>query len=175
MNTLDPAGMRFPNEPPPIAPDEPASAVSYSAAQEALARCREYRKLHGLYGVVEPALGRIMLEVGAVGALTMPAALGGRIREQLRDRDRHGPIIGHPRSGRWTFLTDHADDSIQDMTILGELFHRGATLAMPGTRIVLPSPADERTGYRVWIDAPTGDTRPTLTEVVTLTRTYRYA
>ncbi len=143
------------------------STASYAAVQEALERCRRYRKENALYGVVEPALGRIMLEVGPVGAVTMPAVLGHRVRERLPDL---GPIVGHPRSSRWTFLTGHVDESGQDMSVVGELIHLGAALALPGTRIVLPSPADERTGYRVWIDAPAGDYRPDYGAVLTVTR-----
>ncbi|WP_280383593.1 hypothetical protein [Nocardia wallacei] len=140
--------------------------AAYATTQEALARCRRYRKEHGLYGIVEPSLGRIMLEVGAIGAITMPTALGGRVREHLSAGRRRGPIIGHPRSARWTFLTGPTDSSIQDMTVLAELLHQGTSLALPGTRIVLPSPADERTGYRVWIDSPEGDFRPEPGEVI---------
>ncbi|MCM6777000.1 hypothetical protein NDR87_23935 [Nocardia sp. CDC159] len=142
------------------------STASYAAVQEALERCRRYRKDNALYGVVEPALGRIMLEVGPVGVVTMPATLGHRVRERLAAT---GPIIGHPRSSRWTFLTGHVDDSGQDMSVIAELIHLGAAIAVPGTRIVLPSPADERTGYRVWIDGPEGVARPTFAEVVAVT------
>ncbi|MBF6328803.1 hypothetical protein [Nocardia transvalensis] len=149
------------------------TAASYAATQEALERCRRYRKENALYGVVEPRLGRIMLEVGPVGAVTMPTALGGRVRDHLAAVGRRGPIIGHPRSSRWTFLTGHPDQALQDMTVVAELIQLGATLALPGTRIVLPSPADERTGYRVWIDSPEGDFRPEFGEVVTVTRACR--
>ncbi|MFI5778405.1 hypothetical protein [Nocardia sp. NPDC051570] len=143
------------------------STASYAAVQEALERCRRYRKENALYGVVQPALGRIMLEVGPVGAVTMPAVLGHRVRERLA---AYGPIIGHPRSARWTFLTGHVDESGQDMSVVAELIGLGAALALPGTRIVLPSPADERTGYRVWIDMPADALRPTFGEVVAITR-----
>jgi len=161
------------------APGAPAPAIaapvaSFATTQEALERCRRYRKENGLYGVVEQDLGRIMLEVGAVGALTVPAALGARVRDRLRAgggpgapaHGRCGPIIGHPRSGRWTFLAAHADASIDDTAGLAALYRQCAALALAGTRIVLPSPADERTGYRVWIDSPEGHFRPDLAEVI---------
>lgn len=143
---------------------------AYTAAQEALARCRRYRKEHGLYGVVDPALGRIMLEVGAVGAVTMPADLGTRVRDHLRGRARCGPVIAHPRSGRWTFLTGPTDDSYLDTALFADLFRDCAGVALPGSHIVLPSPADEHTGYRRWICPPEKDFRPELAEVVSATR-----
>ncbi|MGV9674361.1 hypothetical protein ACWDSJ_03685 [Nocardia sp. NPDC003482] len=133
---------------------------------EALERCRRYRADHDLHGRVESALGRITLEVGAVGVVTMPAVLGHRVRDRI---PTPGPIIGHPRSGRWTFLTDHVDETGHDLGVTAGLVHLGAALGVPGTRIVLPSPADERSGYRVWIDAPDGPRRPGFAEVVSVT------
>ncbi|APA94679.1 hypothetical protein [Nocardia seriolae] len=146
---------------------------SYTATQEALARCRRYRKEHGLYGVVDSALGRIMLEVGAVGAVTMPADLGRRVRDRLSAQQRCGPIIAHPRSGRWTFLTGPMDDSYLDMTLFSDLFRDCASVALPGSNIVLPSPSDEHNGYRAWIHPPEGDFRPELADVLAATRECR--
>ncbi|MET8430231.1 hypothetical protein [Nocardia sp. NPDC004860] len=143
---------------------------SYTATQEALARCRRYRKEHGLYGVVDSALCRIMLEVGAVGAVTMPADLGHRVRDHLVARRRCGPVIAHPRSGRWTFLTGPTDDSYHDTALFSDLFRDCASVAQPGSTIVLPSPADEHSAYRTWIHPPEGDFRPELAEVLAATR-----
>ncbi|WP_330184166.1 hypothetical protein OHB26_11495 [Nocardia sp. NBC_01503] len=146
---------------------------SYTATQEALARCRRYRKEHGLYGIVDFALGRIMLEVGSVGAVTMPADLGRRVRDHLLARQRCGPVISHPRSGRWTFLTGPTDDSYLDSALFSDLFRDCAAVALPGSHIVLPSPADEHSGYRAWICPPASDFRPELAEVVSATRECR--
>ncbi|MEU1425668.1 hypothetical protein ABZ412_01150 [Nocardia sp. NPDC005746] len=143
---------------------------SYTATQEALARCRRYRKEHGLYGVVDSTLGRIMLEVGAVGAVTMPAELGRRVRDQLTARQRRGPVIAHPRSGRWTFLTGPSDDSYLDMALFSDLFRDCASVAQPGSTIVLPSPTDEHNAYRTWIHPPERDFRPELSEVLAAVR-----
>ncbi|WP_442941314.1 hypothetical protein [Nocardia sp. NBC_00403] len=140
----------------------------FATTQEAITRCRGYRKDHGLYGVVDPALGRIMLEVGAVGAVVMPAVLGEHVRDHLGARN--GPIIAHPRSGRWTFLTGPTDNSYLDMALFSDLFRVCASVALPGSNIVLPSPADEHSGYRTWIAAPERDFRPELAEVVAATR-----
>ncbi|WP_067826146.1 hypothetical protein [Nocardia inohanensis] len=148
---------------------------SYSATQEALARCRSYRKENGLYGVVDSVLGRIMLEVGAVGAVTMPADLGKRVRDRLLAQHRCGPVIAHPRSGRWTFLTGPTDDSYLDSALFSDLFRDCAAVALPGSQIVLPSPTDEHAAYRTWIYPPDGDFRPELAEVLAATRECRPA
>ncbi|MGX1771768.1 hypothetical protein ACWIGW_06595 [Nocardia brasiliensis] len=145
----------------------------YTAIQDALARCRSYRKDHGLYGIVDPALGRIMLEVGAVGAVVMPAALGQRVRTRLTetsDESRPGPIIAHPRSSRWTFLTGPTDNSYLDTTLFADLFRVCASVALPGSHVVLPSPTDEHTGYRNWIAPPEHDFRREMGEVLAATR-----
>ncbi|MBL1073211.1 hypothetical protein JK358_02250 [Nocardia sp. 2] len=146
---------------------------SYAATQEALARCRRYRKEHGLYGIVDSAMGRIMLEIGAVGAVTMPADLGMKVRNHLKSKQRCGPVINHPRSGRWTFLTGPTDDSYLDTTLFSDLFRDCAAVALPGSHIVLPSPTDEHSGYRAWICPPDGDFRPDMGEVVSATRECR--
>jgi len=52
---------------------ESGSYQDYALTRDAIARCRRYRMEHRLYGVVDSALGRIMLEIGAVGAVVMPA------------------------------------------------------------------------------------------------------
>ncbi|MFD6155454.1 hypothetical protein ACFWF7_12555 [Nocardia sp. NPDC060256] len=150
----------------------PASS-DYTTMQDAIARCRRYRKDHGLYGVVDPALGRIMLEVGAVGAVVMPAALGRRVRARLIEEapeDRAGPIVGHPRSDRWTFLTGPTDNSYLDTELFADLFRVCASVALPGSNIVLPSPADEGSGYRKWIAPPESDFRPEMGDVLAATR-----
>ncbi|MET8872331.1 hypothetical protein [Nocardia sp. NPDC004604] len=152
-------------------PGSHLAAQDFAAAQEALARCRRYRKDNGLYGVVDPALGRILLEIGAVGAVVMPAVLGKRVHAHLLAAcGRTGPIIAHPRSSRWSFLTGPTDNSYLDMTLFPELFRVCASVALPGSRIVLPSPTDELSGYRVWIASPEDDYRPELCDVIAATR-----
>ncbi|NNH73903.1 hypothetical protein HLB23_29295 [Nocardia uniformis] len=144
---------------------------AYATTREALVRCRRYRTEHGLYGVVDQAVGRIILEVGAVGAVTMPTDLGTRVRDHLHSRC--GPVIAHPRSGRWTFLTGPNDNSYLDMALFADLFRDCAGVALPGSHIVLPSPADEYGGYRSWVCLPDKDFRPELAEVVSATRACR--
>ncbi|MET7770436.1 hypothetical protein [Nocardia sp. NPDC005366] len=155
-----------------VTPVRPPRAVAeeYTAIQDAFARCRRYRKEHRLYGVVDASLGRIMLEVGAVGAVVMPASLGEHVRDLIGARGPLGPIIAHPRSGRWTFLTGPTDNSYLDIALFSDLFRVCASVAQPGSRIVLPSPSDEHGGYRCWVAAPQRDYRPGLAEVVAATR-----
>lgn len=156
---------------PPDIRSPQAAAHEFTATQDAFARCRRYRKENGLFAVVEPALGRIMLEIGAVGAVVMPGVLGERVRTLLTAHGQPGgPIIAHPRSGRWTFLTGPTDNSYLDMALFADLFRVCASVALPGSRIVLPSPADEHSGYRTWVAPPTGDHRPELPEVIAATR-----
>ncbi|RMI34074.1 hypothetical protein [Nocardia stercoris] len=149
--------------------------VSFAATQEAVARCRRYRMENGLYGVVESPPARIVLEAGPVGAVTMPVPLGKRVRALLLDHARPSPIIGHLRSGRWTFLTGPVGAVVADEPLLADLLHQGVDLALPGARVVLPSPADESTGYRVWIEPPHGCDRPDLTAILAATRACRAA
>jgi hypothetical protein len=158
---------------PRTEPGNPPAITDYTAIQDAVARCRSYRKEHGLYGIVDPALGRIMLEIGAVGAVVMPAALGKQVRARLiatPPEQRPGPIIAHPRSDRWTFLTGPTDNSYLDTELFADLFRVCAAVALPGSSIVLPSPADENTGYRSWIAAPESDFRRDLGDVLAATR-----
>ncbi|MBF6086034.1 hypothetical protein IU438_00315 [Nocardia cyriacigeorgica] len=141
------------------------------ADSDPVARCRRYRTEHGLFADVDQALGRIVLEIGAVGAVAMPAVLGERVHDRLDSRGmRNGPIIAHPRSSRWTFLTEPVDDSYLDTDLFADLFRECASVALPGSQIVLPSPADERNGYRIWINPPQGDYRPEFGDVVAATR-----
>ncbi|MBF6296069.1 hypothetical protein IU459_00755 [Nocardia amamiensis] len=142
------------------------------AIQDAFARCRHYRQDNGLYAVVDATLGRIMLEVGSVGAVVMPTAFGRKVKERLIAGGEHrpGPIIAHPRSDRWTFLTGPTDNSYLDTGLFADLFRHCASIALPGSHIVLPSPTDERGGYRIWVDAPDGDFRREFAEVIATTR-----
>ncbi|WP_330233734.1 hypothetical protein OHA40_15460 [Nocardia sp. NBC_00508] len=142
------------------------------AIQDAFTRCRRYRQDNRLYAVVDAALGRIMLEVGSVGAVVMPTAFGRRVHERLIAGAEHrpGPIIAHPRSDRWTFLTGPTDNSYLDTELFADLFRYCASIALPGSHLVLPSPTDEHGGYRVWAAAPDGDFRREFGEVIATTR-----
>lgn len=69
-------------------------------------RCRFYRQVCGLEAGIKPETGRIFVRAGSVGAITMPARLGQLVKSGIQTRKCVvGPIVSHPRSQRWTFLT----------------------------------------------------------------------
>ena len=104
----------------------------------------------------------------------MPADLGEAVHRQLSRSDLAGPVVDHPRARRWTFLTGPADADTLTASVSAELFRLYATVACTGSRIVLPSADDERTGYRTWVQRPeAADTVPPLAEVIDATRATR--
>lgn len=119
-------------------------------------RCREYREINHLPAVVDPVSKCILLHVGAAyGAVTMPVELGERVQQRLRATGIEGPVVAHPRAHSWTFLT--GPSRYDHPTIRSaEMFRRYITVAGAGSQIVLPSPHDENTGYRIWVQAPQG-------------------
>lgn len=120
-------------------------------------RCAYYRRTCGLPAGIHPEAGRIIVRVGIVGAITMPALLGQRVRDDLlQHRIPLGPIISHLRSRRWTFLC--RPDLPNDMTLFAEVLRMNVTLVPPGAEIALPAPSD--TGHRQWIVAPHDTFRP---------------
>ncbi|WP_233608774.1 hypothetical protein [Nocardia stercoris] len=100
----------------------------------------------------------------------MPAELGERVQQRLTDTGIAGPVVHHPRARRWTFLTLAPRPGTLTKAVTAELFRLYATVACPGSQVVLPSADDERTGYRTWVQAPeTADTVPALEEVLIAT------
>ncbi|WP_433662855.1 DNA-directed RNA polymerase subunit beta [Nocardia sp. CA-128927] len=132
-------------------------------------RCAYYRRTCGLPAGIHPEVGRIVVRAGIVGAITMPAPLGQRVRDDmLHNRITLGPIISHLRSSRWTFLC--RPDLPNDMTLFAELFRLNVTLVPHGAEIALPAPSDTRTGHRHWIVAPRDTFRPSGLIVLTALR-----
>ncbi|MEU0870237.1 hypothetical protein [Nocardia brasiliensis] len=135
-------------------------------------RCVQYRREFHLPASIDPTSRRILLHIGThYGAITMPADLGARVQQRLEQADIAGPVVDHPRAKRWTFLTGpHRPDTLS-AAVSAELFRMYATVACTGSQVVLPSPDDERTGYRTWIRPPEpATTRPPLTAVIEATR-----
>ncbi|MGK8521278.1 hypothetical protein ACRS6B_06830 [Nocardia asteroides] len=62
------------------------------------------------------------------------------------------------------------DNSYLDAGLFADLFRVCASIALPGSHIGLPSPADEHGGYRTWVVAPDGDFRRAFADVVAATR-----
>ncbi|MEV0335440.1 hypothetical protein [Nocardia sp. NPDC050717] len=132
---------------------------------------RYRRELH-LPATIEPDSRRILLQIGAhYGAVTMPGDLGERVQARLREAAIAGPVVAHPRARRWTFLTGPCRADTLTTTASAELFRLYTTVACHGSQIVLPSPDDERTGYRTWVQAPeAADNRPPLHAVIEAAR-----
>ncbi|MBF6215889.1 DNA-directed RNA polymerase subunit beta [Nocardia puris] len=139
-----------------------------SASDTPVDRCRYYRDVCGLPAVIHPTAGCISVAVGAIGAVTMPAALGMKVRARLRRTEPgRGPIILHPRSSRWTFLVDRDDYADLDRQF-STLFGLNVTVAALGAEIALPTPhvGGEADPLRVWIELPGNNLRPSVTRVV---------
>ncbi|MFC4373655.1 hypothetical protein ACFO5K_06035 [Nocardia halotolerans] len=131
-------------------------------------RCVRYRRELHLPATIDPDSRRILLQIGThYGAVTMPGDLGERVQARLREEAVAGPVVDHPRASCWTFLTGPGSPDALTPTTSAELFRLYATVACVGSHIVLPSPDDERTGYRTWVQAPeAGDHRPPLPAVL---------
>ncbi|WP_280401904.1 hypothetical protein [Nocardia carnea] len=130
--------------------------------------CRRYREKDLLPAVVDPISQRILLHIGAAyGAVTMPTELGERVLQRLRVAGLTGPVFAHPRARRWTFLTGPTRHDEFPAAAAAELFRRYTTVAGTGSQIVLPSAADEASGYRLWVAGPDAHgTRPPQNAVI---------
>lgn len=117
---------------------------------------------------MDPGSHRILLQIGVdYGAVTMPAELGEQVLRQLLQDGIAGPVVDHPRAKHWTFLTGPAGRDDVSPAVSAELFRLYAAVACTGSQVVLPSPDDERTGYRVWIRSPeAGARRPPINAVI---------
>ncbi|MBF6206297.1 hypothetical protein IU483_19705 [Streptomyces gardneri] len=131
-------------------------------------RCQRYRREFQLPVSMDPGSHRILLHIGIdYGAVTMPAELGEQVLRRLVQVGIAGPVVEHPRARHWTFLAGPAGPDAFRPPISAELFRLYAAVACAGSQVVLPSPDDERTGYRVWIRSPeAGARRPPLSVVI---------
>ncbi|WP_327118720.1 hypothetical protein OHB12_11245 [Nocardia sp. NBC_01730] len=135
-------------------------------------RCSQYRREFDLPAAVDTTSRRILLHIGTdYGAITMPAELGERVQQRLVQAGIAGPVVEHPRARLWTFLTGPARRDTLSTGVSAQLFRLYATVACTGSQVVLPSPEDERTGYRTWIRPPeVASPRPPLSAVIEATR-----
>ncbi|WP_431971653.1 hypothetical protein [Nocardia sp. bgisy134] len=118
-------------------------------------RCLQYRREFHMPASIDPTSRRILLHIGThYGAVTMPAELGDQVQGKLTQARIAAPVVHHPRARRWTFITGPARPDALTAHISAELFRLYATVACTGSQVVLPSPDDERTGYRVWVRPP---------------------
>ncbi|MGK8488047.1 DNA-directed RNA polymerase subunit beta [Nocardia asiatica] len=118
-----------------------------------------------------PELGRIVLRAGSVWAMTMPARLGQAVKAHMQSGGVPlGPIVGHPRSGRWTYLI--RPDLPDDVRLFAELFRLDVAVARSGATIALPSPTASVGAIRHWIVSPRNNFRPSGRVVVAAIRAW---
>ncbi|MGY5306772.1 DNA-directed RNA polymerase subunit beta [Nocardia gipuzkoensis] len=137
------------------------------APDATLTRCQHYRHVYGLPCYVHEETRRITLRAGDIGAVTVPELLGRMVLADLSEQYLLGPVIAHG-SGRWTMLVrpDGTNQLANDSDIFVALLRASATIVPDGGEILLPSPADERSGYRWWVVAPRDAFRPHISTVV---------
>lgn len=141
-------------------------------AETPAARCAYYRHTCDLPAGFHPEIGRITVRAGFVGAVTMPAALGEQVHDELiYHRNPLGPIISHVLSKRWTFLV--RPDLPDDVRLFAELFRLNVSIVPIGGEIALPSPGYPGTGYREWVVAPENAFRPSGVSIVNTVRSCR--
>ncbi|WP_327115408.1 DNA-directed RNA polymerase subunit beta [Nocardia sp. NBC_01730] len=138
-----------------------------STPDPTLARCLHYRHVGGLPCFVHTETRRITMRAGDIAAVTVPERLGRIVHKDLANEYLLGPVIAHG-SRRWTILArpDDTNSIALDSDIFVALLRAAATIVPDGGEIVLPSPADETTGYRRWVVAPRDAFRPHISTVV---------
>ena len=135
-------------------------------------RCAYYQQVCQLPAVLDPDSGQIIVVAGRVQAVMVPWALGQRVRSELSRSDAgYGPIVSHPRSGSWTFITN--SDRAIDLTADNELFWIANVVVLAsGVPIALPAPtATNADPCREWELPPTSPQRPTTHTVLDAVRT----
>jgi hypothetical protein len=110
-----------------------------------------YEERFGWPVTVRIAQRQVAVALGKVAdAVTMPAALAAQVHTHLGMALLAGPVIGHARGGRWTFLTQPvapAGDDFLDRLAEHDVRHAGA-----GAYTVVPADHGDA-GWR-WITAP---------------------
>jgi hypothetical protein len=107
----------------------------------------------------------------AIAAMTMPAALGALVRNELCVAMQRVPVLADPDGRRWTFLArppEHLRPGVA-----GELAEMSVELAPRGGHIVVPTSPTGRSAVRTWqwVDAPTpGAGLPPAYPVIAVTR-----
>lgn len=125
-----------------------------------VSRCTFYRRVCDLPANIDPPhLGRIVMNAEYVLALMMPAPLGQAVKADMQRQGTDiGPILSHPRSGRWAYLV--RPDLPDDDRLFAEMFRLNVSVVRAGGTIALPSPADRGAMFRRWIEPPRCTFRP---------------
>ncbi|WP_157106894.1 DNA-directed RNA polymerase subunit beta [Nocardia arthritidis] len=124
-----------------------------------LAVCHFYRQVCDLPAEVDPPhLGRITLRAGRVCGLMMPAFIGSEVKAWTqRAGYPAGPVLTHPRSQHWTFLT--GPDLPEDIRLFAEMSRLNVSILRAGV-IALPGPGQRPGLFRAWVRPPHDDYRP---------------
>ncbi|MBF6475140.1 DNA-directed RNA polymerase subunit beta [Nocardia abscessus] len=124
-----------------------------------LAVCHFYRRVCDMPAEVHPPhLGRINLRAGRVCGVMMPAFIGSEVKVWMQ-RAGHpaGPVLTHPRSQRWTFLTE--PDLPEDIRLFAEMSRLSVFILSAGF-IALPGPGQRPGLFRAWVQPPRDAYRP---------------
>lgn len=133
-------------------------------------RCEFYRRICDLPAVIDRGYThQIVIPATRVWAVVTPTHMGIRVKNMLQQHNfRTGPIMNHPRSGRWSFLV--APGYVSDDTDLPMTLYRvGAAIVRDGSAIALPGPGVSEE-FRTWIDPPVNGFRPPAYQVVQAVR-----
>lgn len=135
-------------------------------------RSTYYQQICQLPTVLDSDSGQITVIAGRVQAVMVPWALGRRVRSELsRSGAGYGPIVSHPKSGSWTFITN--SDRKLDPATDDIVFWLGNVVVLAsGVPIALPTPtATNAAPFREWELPPTSPQRPTTFAVLVAIRT----
>jgi hypothetical protein len=116
-----------------------------------------YEELLGWPVSVQVGNRVLIVSIGAsIAALTMPAALGAAVREELSLALQDGPVLTDPQGLKWTFLTRPAE--CLRPGVATELAKVRVDLAPRSGHVVVPtaptmSPVAVGSAWR-WLEAP---------------------
>lgn len=116
--------------------------MSMLEPQTVLATTDDWLRFYTECGLpAQPHELQLVMRTGTVAALTMPAALGHKVRERLRQWMFGGPVLALPAHSksprRWAFLAwPNSSPRAETFT---ELQAAGANLCAPGAPLPLPS------------------------------------
>lgn len=113
-----------------------------------------YEELLGWPVAVQVGNRVLILAIGqTVEAVTMPAALGAMVRDELGIALLSGPVSTDPEGRRWTFLTKPLETLRPNIT--ADLSHLAVTVAPLGSHVIIPTGPMTTTGklWR-WIEPP---------------------
>jgi hypothetical protein len=124
-----------------------------------LSVCHFYRQVCGLPAEVDPPhLGRITMRAGRVCGVMMPAFVGSKVKTWMHQHGQQtGPVLTHPRSQHWTFLT--GPDLPEDIRLYAEMSRFGVSILRSG-QIALPGPGQRPGLFRAWVQPPRDPYRP---------------